>query len=114
MSIDKTPPVISAQVSPTAPASGWYRGPVSVTFTCSDGLSGVAAGNPTGNTTVSGDTTGTTVSGTCRDQAGNVASRSRRPIRIDTTAPSLQLQSISPQNARGLEQRPRHRYLGLQ
>ncbi|HEY1336982.1 MAG TPA: putative Ig domain-containing protein, partial [Bryobacteraceae bacterium] len=71
--IDKTPPVIQGSASPGPSAAGWSSGPVSVTFTCTDALSGVPSGQPTGNTTVSGDTGGTTVSGSCTDRAGNLA-----------------------------------------
>jgi hypothetical protein len=106
VSIDKTPPLITAQVSPTAPASGWNRGSVTVTFQCSDTLSGVAPGNPTGNTTINGDTNGTTVSGVCRDLAGNVASLVTPAVRIDNTAPQLILQSVVPQNAAGWSNGP--------
>jgi hypothetical protein len=106
VSIDKTPPVITGQAAPAPPSSGWNRGPVSVTFTCSDSLSGVASGNPTGNTTINGDTNGTTVSGVCRDQAGNVASFTTPPVRIDNTPPGLILQSVVPQNAAGWSNGP--------
>src|SRR4029077_20059483 len=40
--IDKTPPSISYSVSQQPNSSGWYGGPVTVTFSCSDALSGVA------------------------------------------------------------------------
>jgi hypothetical protein len=106
VSIDKTPPVITGQASPAPPSSGWNRGAVTVSFSCSDALSGVAPGNPTGNTTISGDTNGTPVTGTCRDQAGNVASFSIPPVHIDTTPPALMLQSVTPQNAAGWSNGP--------
>ena len=99
VSIDKTPPGITAQVSPPAPANGWYHGAVTVAFNCTDSLSGVAPGYPRGDTTLIGDTPGTVVGGTCRDQAGNSASATAGPIRIDNTPPVLQLQSISPATA---------------
>jgi hypothetical protein len=106
VNIDKTPPVISGQAVPAPSASGWNRGSVSVTFTCSDALSGVAPGNPTGNTTLSADTNGTSVTGQCRDQAGNVASVTMPPVQIDNTAPVLVLQSVVPQNAAGWSNAP--------
>ena len=95
-SVDLTPPVINGQTSASLPASGWYRGGVGVSFSCSDSLSGVAAGYPLGSTTINLDTPGTPVTGTCRDQAGNVSSTTIGPIRIDTTPPYLALQSASP------------------
>jgi hypothetical protein len=106
VSIDKTPPVITGQVSLGVPASGWYRSPVNVSFTCSDSLSGVAPGFPTGNTALTSDTNGTTVNGTCRDLAGNIASFTTPTIRIDNTPPSLVLQSVVPQTAAGWSNGP--------
>jgi hypothetical protein len=106
VNLDKTPPQMGGQVSPGAPSSGWYRTPVSVSFTCSDNLSGVAPGYPQGNTTISFDTPGTMVNGTCRDQAGNVATTGLGPIMIDTQPPSLQLLSISPVTASGWSNGP--------
>ena len=106
INIDKTPPQISGQATPAIPATGWYRGQVSVAFTCSDSLSGVAAGYPQGNTLISSDTAGSLVNGTCRDQAGNVASATVGPIRIDTQPPVMQLLSISGINAAGWNKGP--------
>ena len=100
-SLDSTPPVINGQTSASAPSSGWYRGPVSVSFTCTDALSGVAAGYPQGNTSINSDTPGSLVTGTCRDQAGNVAATTSGPIRIDTTQPFMAFQSASPIGSQG-------------
>jgi hypothetical protein len=79
--------VLAGGPTTPVPASGWYRGPVTVAFTCTDALSGVAAGSPTGNTTLSADTKSTLVPGQCRDVAGNLATINVGPIRIDTTPP---------------------------
>jgi hypothetical protein len=106
VNLDKTPPLISGVAAPAAPASGWYREPVGVAFTCTDSLSGIAAGYPQGNTSLGSDTPGTLVNGTCRDQAGNVATVAVGPIRIDTTPPTLQLQGMSPVNAAGWSNGP--------
>lgn len=101
VNIDLTPPVIHGAASPAPPASGWYTSPVSVTFTCTDALSGVAPGNPTGATTLSADTNGSVVNGACRDVAGNVANAGIGPIRIDRTPPGIQFQSVSPVDSAG-------------
>jgi hypothetical protein len=106
VNVDKTPPDITGQVSPGLPPSGWNRGAVTATFTCTDGTSGVAPGNPTGNTTLTADTNGTTVTGICRDIAGNVATFITPIIRIDNTPPMPVLQSIVPQNAAGWSNGP--------
>src|SRR5262249_31418860 len=42
VSLDKTPPTITAVPSPTPNAAGWNKGSVTVSFTTSDALSGVA------------------------------------------------------------------------
>src|SRR5205085_6228648 len=96
VNIDKTPPVITGAPSAAPPSTNWYRGPVSVSFSCTDAVSGVEGGFPTGNTTLNQDTTGTLVSGQCRDRAGNMASLAIGPIRIDTVKPVPQFRSASP------------------
>ena len=42
LNIDKTAPLITASVSPAPNAYGWHNSDVTVTFTCSDALSGIA------------------------------------------------------------------------
>jgi hypothetical protein len=96
VNIDKTPPVLTGVTTPPMPSSGWFHGPVTVTFNCTDSISGVAAGYPTGNTTLNTDTSGTLVPGTCRDVAGNLATINFGPIQIDTVGPLINL--ISPLN----------------
>jgi hypothetical protein len=101
VSIDKTPPVLTGGPTAPAPASGWYRGAIAVTFQCTDALSGVGIGNPSGNTNITGDTPGTNVNGQCRDQAGNTATLAVGPIRIDSIAPVPQLIGTAGLNANG-------------
>ena len=45
MALDATPPVVTPAISPAAPdgANGWYRGPVTVTWSVSDAESPVTA-----------------------------------------------------------------------
>jgi hypothetical protein len=101
VNLDKTPPVIAGQSSPSAPgASGWFITPVAVSFNCTDTISGLA-GAPTGGTTLSSDTAGTTVNGSCTDLAGNTATLVLGPFKLDLTPPQIQLQSITPANAAG-------------
>ncbi|HET9309008.1 MAG TPA: IPT/TIG domain-containing protein, partial [Candidatus Sulfotelmatobacter sp.] len=74
VSIDETPPTISASVSPTPNSNGIIFGPsATVTFTCSDALSGVASCPSTQTITTQGFQT---ISGTAFDVAGNSASGS--------------------------------------
>ena len=102
VNIDKTLPVLSGAPTPAVPAGGWYRVPVSVAFTCSDALSGVGPGNPTGNTTLSADTNGTLVPGRCLDVAGNVAAINVGPVRIDATPPVPHLLGTGALSGNGL------------
>jgi len=99
--VDNTPPAMTA----TATAGGnsysantWTNQNVVVTFACTDSLSGVAFGNPTGNTTVILETTstGVSVSGGCADNAGNLATLTFGPILIDKTPPMLSFGAASP------------------
>ncbi|HEX9506259.1 MAG TPA: hypothetical protein VGA62_09675, partial [Acidimicrobiia bacterium] len=86
VNIDKTPPTITARQSPAANANGWNNGDVSVTFTCSDALSGIAS-CPSG-TTVSSEGRDQLVPGSAVDAAGNSASASLR-VSLDKTPPVI-------------------------
>jgi len=88
---DATPPSIIGARIPAPNAAGWNNTNVTASFTCTDNLSGVAPGYPTGGTTLTTNTpvTGTTVSGVCVDLAGNSSGTSIGPIKIDTAPPSI-------------------------
>jgi len=97
--VDNTPPTISVSattVNGPYVAGTWTNKPVTVTFVCSDAESGVAPGFPTGNTTVSTATSGTTVTGTCQDNAGNVSTLNFGPIQIDLTPPVVTFGAPNP------------------
>jgi hypothetical protein len=83
--VDATPPTISGAAP--ASASGWYRGDVTVAFTCADALSGVAA--CTTSSVVTGEGRGLTASGTAADRAGLTAATTVVGINIDRTPPHL-------------------------
>lgn len=83
--IDRTPPTIGVTVEPAVPTSGWYTsGPVTVTFDCSDALSGIVSCPSPVNVTSEGSTT---VDGVATDAAGWTAKASVT-VRIDATPPS--------------------------
>jgi len=90
VNLDKTAPTIAANVSPPPNPAGWNNAltsPVSVSFTCSDALSGVVgACGP--DQSVSSDTAGTAVTGNVKDNAGNTASASAT-VKLDTMAPEI-------------------------
>ena len=83
--VDKTAPATTATPSRAADSNGWYNHALSVDFNGSDTTSGLESCSP--DATYAGpDTSGTTVSGTCRDLAGNTAPATL-PLKYDATAP---------------------------
>jgi hypothetical protein len=85
--IDKTPPTITGTRTPGPNANDWNNSAVTITFQCSDALSGLAPGSPPAPTVVPGQGAGQSVKGTCTDLAGNVASLTVNDINIDLTPP---------------------------
>lgn len=88
INIDKVAPTVTGAASTLPNADGWYKGDVSVGWTCSDPLSGLAGACP-GNSTIGGEgeDLGAT-SPSVSDKAGNTGSGSVRGINIDRTAPN--------------------------
>jgi hypothetical protein len=85
--LDKTKPTITGAVAKgTVTPSGWYSGPVTVTFTCGDALSGVATCPDPVVLSANGTNTAT---GTATDKAGNTATATVPDIRIDQEKPTL-------------------------
>jgi hypothetical protein len=83
---DGTAPSISANPSRGPDSNGWYNHPVDVAFAGGDATSGLDSCT---SASYSGpDSGGATVSGTCRDQAGNVATASLG-LKYDATAPTV-------------------------
>src|SRR5206468_18324 len=89
INIDKTPPTITGTRTPSPNTNGWNNTDVAVAFDCSDALSGLAPGSPPGATVISNEGAGQSVSGSCRDRAGNSASAIAANINIDKTAPVI-------------------------
>jgi hypothetical protein len=89
VNVDTVAPSINASVSPARPASGWWNiasGAPTVSYTCSDGTSGIASCTaaylfPEGENQTHG--------GTAVDTAGNSASTGVSGIDVDLTAPTL-------------------------
>ena len=87
VNVDLTPPVITFASRTDANVHGWNDGPVSVTWTCTDDLSGVVHDSVMDVVTTDG--AGQTASATCEDLAGNTTSASLDDINIDSVAPSI-------------------------
>jgi len=90
--IDRTPPAIQFLSAVPVNAAGWSNQPVTVSWQCTDSVSGPAA--PIVTRIVSGNGTNLSATGTCTDLAGNSSSNTHAGINIDTTPPLVQL--ISP------------------
>jgi hypothetical protein len=89
---DSTPPVTDAASAPAPNAAGWFRSPLSIGWSGSDVTSGIAACRR--SLAYSGpDTTGTMVSGSCTDNAGN-SSTGGFLVKYDTTPPSFRSLSL--------------------
>lgn len=82
--IDATAPLITAKASATMGTNGWYRGAATISFACSDAVSGVRACAPTQRVTTEGVFT---ITGTALDYAGHTASAAATG-RIDFTRPT--------------------------
>ena len=85
--IDTTAPLVGAVVSGLLNAAGWYSGPVTVTFSGSDALSGVSSVTPP--FVVLGEGSGQGASATVTDAAGNTATDGVTGIDVDLTPPVL-------------------------
>lgn len=97
--IDRTPPVLAAPTfSPALNAAGWARDDVTVTWACTDALSGAPA---TVSQNVTGEGSALTASAVCTDVAGNNAT-AQTTLAIDRTAPTIAFSSRAPAaNANG-------------
>jgi hypothetical protein len=98
LKIDKTPPVITANVSPQPNANGWNTSLVTVTFQCSDSGSGIVS--CPGPQTVSTEGANQLVSGTATDAAGNTSSASAT-ISLETSSPRITVTGAPPANGAG-------------
>ena len=86
--IDTDAPSVTGGVpSRAADANGWFNQPVTVSFTGSDATSGIAS--CTSGSYGGPDSATASVSGTCRDNAGNVSAAATWALKYDATAPSV-------------------------
>jgi hypothetical protein len=84
---DATEPTVAARLDREPDANGWYRSPLKVTFTGTDATSGVSSCTPPAEYK-GPDDTAVTVTGTCRDAAGN-SRETAVDFKYDATAPKL-------------------------
>jgi hypothetical protein len=88
---DATAPTITGTRTPAANGFGWNNGPVTVSYTCGDNLSGVAPADCGPNQTLSSEGAGQSSTGQATDAAGNSANTTVSGINIDLTDPSVSL-----------------------
>jgi hypothetical protein len=88
INIDKTAPMVSASTVPLPNGAGWNNSPVTVAFSASDVLSGVAIDGCDLPVTLSAGGVGQSATGTCRDRAGNEGGVTRSGINIDLVSPT--------------------------
>ena len=86
ITLDNTPPTISATQDPAANAAGWNNTDVKVTFSAQDNLSGIA--EVTQPVTVTAEGKDIPVQGRALDRAGNEATTVAK-VSIDKTPPVL-------------------------
>jgi hypothetical protein len=98
VNLDKGTPSITATVSPTPNANGWNDADVTVTFVCTDGLSGVASCPGPSHVTTEG--ANRLVTGTVVDNAGNSSIASIR-VNLDKSSPSITATATPAANANG-------------
>jgi hypothetical protein len=84
--IDTTAPTVTSSSSPAPNGNGWNNTSVTVTFTCSDALSGIASCTPPQSVSTEGASQA--VTGTATDNAGN-SNTATALVSIDRTAPTV-------------------------
>jgi large repetitive protein len=101
---DETAPQATASASRAPDANGWYNHAVTVTFTGDDATAGLDSCDPPA-TYAGPDAVSTSVSGACRDRAGNIAPRAYT-MKYDATAPQATATPSRQPNANGWYRAP--------
>jgi hypothetical protein len=98
INIDTTAPTISAAATSSPNANGWYRGNVTVAFSCTDALSGITAGACLASQVLSAEGT-SVISSTPRtvtDLAGNTSAPSGVvTVKIDKAVPVVSVNGVT-------------------
>lgn len=103
--IDVDPPVVTGAAAERPPDSnGWYTHPVNITFSGSDGNSGLAS--CTGGSFGGPDSATASATGTCRDNAGNVSAAGSFGLKYDATPPTITPTPARAPNAQGWYSKP--------
>src|SRR5207244_8200444 len=81
INIDKTAPSLTGTPTTAANGNGWYNGNVTIGWTASDALSGLASAVPP-NSTITGEGSGLKASASISDKAGNTTTADSAPVNI--------------------------------
>ncbi|HWN21430.1 MAG TPA: hypothetical protein VNP93_05620, partial [Gaiellaceae bacterium] len=101
---DGTGPTATGAPTRAPDVSGWYNAPVTVTFTGSDALSGIASCT---DLTYSGpDSATASIGGGCTDNAGNPSSPGASTFKYDATAPGVVVAPARQPDGNGWFTRP--------
>ena len=92
--VDETAPQLVGIATSAPNAAGWYRGDVTIHWTCSDGLSGLAGSCPADDALTS-EGQGLTVGESVSDRAGNTTAATSDRVRIDRTPPTTAITAPS-------------------
>ena len=97
--VDTTPPTITSVRAPPPNSKGWTNHTVTVSFQCSDIVSGISfVSDPV---VLPGEGKNETANGYCTDGAGNIASKTVTDINIDKTPPTISGSRSPGPNANG-------------
>lgn len=100
LNLDLTPPAIALDSRVPAPnAAGWNNSPVTVTWNCTDALSGAVA--PLDSVTLASEGAAQSPIGTCRDLADHVTTDTLSGINIDMTPPQIAAVGSTAPNSAG-------------
>jgi hypothetical protein len=102
--VDLTLPGITASASQAANANGWNNADVTVTFLCTDSLSGIKT--CTSPITLDNEGAGQSATGIAVDNADNSASVTVNGINIDKTAPTINGSATPSPNGNGWNKTP--------
>jgi pimeloyl-ACP methyl ester carboxylesterase len=92
LNIDLTPPAIALESRvPAANAAGWNNTAVTLTWRCTDALSGAV--DPTVSASIAGEGLVQSRTGVCADAAQNSASHTQGDVNIDLTNPGVAVAS---------------------
>jgi hypothetical protein len=94
INVDETAPVLIGSATSAPNAAGWYRDNVTIHWTCSDGLSGIAGSCPADDA-IAGAGQGLTATESVSDRAGNTTTATSDPVEIDRTPPHTTISAPS-------------------